>query len=151
MEKNLKLVLFQVDSQRFAIPLQTVDKVVSVVAFSPLAKAPEFVMGTIQKEGEIIAVVDMRKVFNLPEKEIELSDQLLITQSGTLNVGLWIDKTLDVIEIPESELEKTKKILLDTIQVKGVFKFEDMLVLLQDIDQLFTVEQTKLLRAALIS
>lgn len=150
MEKFQKLVLFQVESQRFAIPLHSVERVVSVVEISHLAKAPDFIMGTINVEGEILAVVNMRKVFNLPVKEIELSDQLMITQSGALKIGLWIDKTVEVLELPTSDIERTGKILLDTNQVKGIFKFEDDMVLLQDLDQLLTVEQTELLKVALL-
>ena len=149
MDNAIKLVIFQVADQRFAIPLFSVERVVAVVEVSPLAKAPDFILGTINFEGEFLPVISMRNVFKLPGKEIDLNEQLMITQTASLKIALWIDKSIEVVEISVDEIEKSGKIMLETNQVKGIFKFEDGMVLLQDLDQLLTVEQIILLQAAL--
>jgi purine-binding chemotaxis protein CheW len=149
MEKTMKLVIFQVADQRFAIPLFSIERVVAVVEVSPLAKSPDFILGTINFEGEFLPVINIRNVFKLPGKEIDLDDQLMITQTSSLKIALWIDKTIEVVELFIDEIEKSGKIMLETNHVKGIFKFEDGMVLLQDLDQLLTIEQITLLQAAL--
>lgn len=149
MDNAIKLVIFLVADQRFAIPLFLVERVVSIVEVNPLAKAPDFILGTINFEGEFLPVINMRNVFKLPGKEIDLDDQLVITQTASLKIALWIDKTIEVVELSANEIEKSGKIMLEINQVKGIFKFKDGMVLLQDLDKLLTVEQISLLQAAL--
>lgn len=52
MNEKVSLVIFQVADQRFAIFLFSVERVVAVVELSPLAKAPDFILGTINFQGE---------------------------------------------------------------------------------------------------
>jgi purine-binding chemotaxis protein CheW len=149
MGTTIKLVVFQVENQRFAIPLFSIERVVAVVEVSPLAKAPDFILGTINFQGDFLPVIDMRNVFRLPSKEIDLNDQLIITQTKSLKIALWIDSTIEVVGLTDEEIANCGKIMLDTNQVRGIFKFEDGMVLLQDLDQLLTVEQISLLQVAL--
>ena len=149
MKEKIKLVVFQVENQRFAIPLINVLRVVRVVEVSPLAKAPDFILGTINFQGEFMPVVNLRNVFSLPEKEIDLNDQLIITKTAAIKVALLVHSTGEIVEKTEDEILKTNKILLDTKYVKGIFRFEDGMVLLHDLDKLLTPEQVSLLQEAM--
>lgn len=145
----IKLVLFKVDSQQFAIPLNNVDQVTHVAEVEHLAKAPDFILGTINFQGEFLPVVDLRNVFGLPGKEMDLEDQFLITKTVSIKIALWVDSTNEIVERTEEEITKTSKIMLDTKYVKGIFKFKDDMVLLHDLDLLLTAEQINLLREIL--
>ena len=147
IQKNL--VVFNLDNQRFALSLHTVEKVVRVVEITSLPKAPDYIKGIIDFHGEIIPVVNVRMLFNLPERKIELSDLLIITKTSMRKVALWVDSISEVVERTEDEIIKSEKILLGIDYVEGVFKFKDGMVLLQDLDQFLSMEEVKLLRNAL--
>ena len=150
MEKNVnKLVLFWLDNQRFALNLASVVRVVRMVEISPLPKAPEYIMGIIDFQQKIIPVVNIRKLFHLTDRDIDLNDQLIIANTSMRTVALWVDTVSDVVDLSESEINKAEKIMMGIEYVEGVFKFDDGMVLLHDLDQFLTIEEINLLKTAL--
>lgn len=149
MKDQKKLVVFRLDEQLFALPLSTVERVVRIVEVTPLPKSPDYILGVINFHGEIIPVVNVRRIFNLPEREVELTDKLIIAQTSFRTVSLWIDSVNEVIEIDDEEVIKSEKIFLGIDFVKGVFKLDSGIVLIHDLDKFLTIEETNLLKAAL--
>ncbi len=149
MEKLNKLVVFWLDKQRFALHLSTVERIVHIVEITPLPKTPVYIMGIINFQGKFIPVVNTRKLFLLPEKDIDLNDRLIIANTSMRTVALWVDTVSDVVERTEEEIIKAEKIFLDIDYVEGVFKLEDGIVLINDLDKFLTLEEITLLKAAL--
>jgi purine-binding chemotaxis protein CheW len=73
-----KLVLFSLEEPRYALYLSAVERVIRSVEVTPLPKAPEIVIGVINIQGEIIPVIDIRKLFHLPIHEISIDDLFII-------------------------------------------------------------------------
>jgi len=149
MNKLNKLVVFSLDKQLFALHLSAVERIVRIVGITPLPKAPEYIMGIINFQGKFIPVANVRKLFNLPDRDIELNDQLIIANTSLRTIALWVDSVSDVVERAEEEIFKAKKIFLGVDYVEGVFKFEDGMVLLNDLDKFLTLKEITLLKAAL--
>jgi len=51
--------------------VSAVEKVVRAVEITPLPKAPEIVVGVINAQGRILPVLDIRKRFRLPAREMK--------------------------------------------------------------------------------
>ena len=81
MNASIQLVVFTLDSQRFALPLSAVERAIRIIEIVPLPKAPDIVIGVINLHGQIIPVVNIRKRFNLSEKEVNLNDHIVISHS----------------------------------------------------------------------
>lgn len=71
-------VVFSLDTRLYAISLSAVRRVVQAVELTPLPNAPPIVKGVINLGGLIIPVVNIRRRFRLPERELELSDQFIV-------------------------------------------------------------------------
>ena len=92
MEQSNQYVVFTLDEQRYALHLAAVERIIPVVEITPLPKAPDLVLGIINVGGQIIPVIDTRKRFRLPERELNLSDVLITADCGGSNgyrVRLW--------------------------------------------------------------
>ncbi len=72
------LVVFALDDQRYALALACVQRSIRAVAITLLPKAPAIVLGIIDLAGEVIPVIDMRRRFHQPPRDIRLSDHLLV-------------------------------------------------------------------------
>ena len=81
MNKSNQLVVFLLNEQRYALYLPVVERVVSAVEVTPLPKAPDIVLGVINMQGKVIPVVNIRRRFGLPERQIDLSDQFIIANT----------------------------------------------------------------------
>ena len=151
MNRCVQLVLFALDEQRFALALSSVERIVRVVDVTPLPSAPPIVLGIINVKGEVVPVYDLRRRFHLPEREIDLADQLMIARTSRQTVALLVDSVSGVLEIAEEEITPAEKILPEIEYVRGVVKLQDGLVLIHDLEQFLSDEEERILDEALKS
>lgn len=145
LQPNLQLVVFALDDQRYALHLSAVERIVRAVEMTPLPKAPEIVIGVINLQGRIIPVFNIRRRFHLPEREIELSDQLIIANTARRTVALVVDTADGVIERLSEEVTPADQVLPRIEYVEGIVKLENGLVLIHDLDKFLSIdEETKL-------
>src|SRR5262245_21471826 len=63
------LFVFRLAEQHYALPLLTVERVLPMVAVSPLPQAPSLTLGVINLHGLVVPVLDLRRRFGLPAHE----------------------------------------------------------------------------------
>ncbi len=149
MNQSNQLVVFTLDEQRYALYLPVVERVVSAVEVTPLPKTPDIVLGVINIQGKVIPVVNIRKRFGLPEREIDLSDQFVIANTPRRTIALVVDTVNGVIEPAREKLISSENITPGLEHVDGVIKLEDGLILIHDLDRFLSLEEEKKLDNAL--
>lgn len=149
MKKSDFLIIFTLDDQHYALPLPEVGRVVRMVAITPLPKAPDIVLGVVNIQGQIIPVINMRRRFHLPEREIALTDQLVVAHTVRRPVALVADAVLDVIACPAQSLIAAEDVLPNIEYVEGVVKLADGLILIHDMDKFLSLEEESSLDHAL--
>lgn len=149
MKKLDHLIVFSLDRQRYALPLHAVDRVVRMVAITPLPKAPDIVLGVVNIQGRVIPVINMRRRFSLPERAIALTDQLVVAHTALRPVALVADAVLDVIASPAQSLIAAEDVLPNIEYVEGVLKLADGLILIHDLDKFLSLEEENFLAHAL--
>jgi purine-binding chemotaxis protein CheW len=147
--KGSELVVFSLDEQRYALHLAAVDRVVRVVEITPLPQAPEIVLGVVNVQGQVIPVVDIRKRFRLPEREIDLSDRFIIAQTSRRTVAIVADSVRGLAEHPEQQVIAAERILPGMGCVEGVAKCEDGMVLIHDLSEFLSLEEVQTLDESL--
>jgi purine-binding chemotaxis protein CheW len=145
------LIVFALAHQRYGLPLPVVDRVVRMVAVTPLPKSPDIVSGVINFQGQVIPVINMRRRFGLPEREFALSDQLVVAHTSRRPVALVADAVLDVMASSTQTLIEAESILPNVEYVEGVVKLPDGLILIHDLDKFLSLEEESSLDHALAS
>lgn len=143
------IVVFTLDEPRYALLLSAVERVVRAVEMTPLPKAPEIVLGIINVQGRIVPVIDVRKRFRLPAREMELEDRFIIASTPRRPVALVVDSVAGVRELADGQMVCVERSLPFAEYLKGVAKLEDNLVLIHDLDQFLSLDEEKVLNAAL--
>lgn len=143
------LIVFSLDRQRYALPLHAVERVVRMVAITPLPKAPDIVLGVVNVQGRVIPVINMRRRFRLPEREIALTDQLVVAHTALRPVALAADAVLDVIAYPAQSLIAAEDVLPNIEYVEGVVKLADGLILIHDLNKFLSLDEENFLAHAL--
>jgi len=147
--EHIHLVVFTLDDQRYALKLSSVVRIHRAVEITTLPKAPEIILGVVNIQGRIIPVFNMRKRFRLPEREINLSDQLLVANTSKRSVAMIADDVTGVIEISEKEVATPEKILPGLDYVEGVVKLENSMIFIHDIDRFLSLDEENTLGMAL--
>lgn len=149
MNDQTKFVVLTLEKQPYALLLSAVERAVRAVEITPLPKAPEIVLGIINLAGRIIPVVNIRKRFRLPEREMALSDHLIIAHTSRRSVALMADSVTGVIERPENQVIPADQIVAGMEHVAGVVKLENGLVLIHNLDLFLSLEENDLLDQAM--
>ena len=143
------LLVFTLDEQQYALRLESVERIVRAAAITTLPKAPDIVLGILDIHGEVIPVIDVRKRFRQPEREIRPADQYIIARARSLTVALVVDAAHSVVEEQGLDLIATDGILVGVEYVAGVTRTEDGLVLIHDLDTFLSLGEERILLEAM--
>jgi purine-binding chemotaxis protein CheW len=146
MLKKKKYVIFWLDNQKFALHISNIERVVRIVEVSLLSKSPKYILGIINFQGEFLPVINLRILFDLNDRDIDLSDQLIITNTIEIKVALWVDCVSDIIEREDEKIIESNKILIESKYNEGAFKFNDELVVIHDLDAFLNFNKKSLLK-----
>jgi purine-binding chemotaxis protein CheW len=149
MKRLCKLVTFSLDDRAFALYVSAVQRIIRVVEVTPLPRAPDIVVGIINMQGTVIPVFDIRIRFQLPAREVQLNDQMIIATTTMRTIALITDSVNDVIEIPEEKIIAAEQILPELEYVEGVAKTEGGMVLIHDLEKFLFRHEEKALDEAL--
>jgi purine-binding chemotaxis protein CheW len=142
-------VLFRLDDNRYALPLEIVERAVRAAKVTPLPLAPAVVLGALDVEGDVIPVFDLRRRFQLPERPLHPAQQFVLASAAGRRVALRVDATLGVIERPLSEIAAATRVVPTAEHFIGLIRLEDGLVLIQDLTRFLSAEEGRDLDRAL--
>jgi len=147
--KKQNIVLFNLDEQRYALYLAAVEQVIRAVEITPLPKSPDIVLGIINFYGSIMPVIDLRRRFRLPTREIELDDQFIIVQTSKRLVVLAADSVTGVLELECNNVIETKETFPYADYLSGITKIENNIVLISDPEKFLSLNENILLDESL--
>lgn len=143
------IVVFELGGQRYALPLNVVERIVRAVEVTPLPGAPAIVLGVVDVEGSVLPVFNLRRRFLLPERDIGPDDQLLIARTTRQRVALVIDEAHGVMERAAAEITGSALILPGLDLFQGVVQLEDGLVLIHDLEKFLSLDEALALDEAM--
>jgi len=144
-----KIVLFSLDETLYALPLNVVDGAVRAVTVTPLNQVPDIVLGIINVRGRIVPVIDTRRRFGLPLRQISLNDQFLLAFCSRRLVALVVDLVKEVHELDGKQIESSRDSLPFAPNLKGVAKLPDGLILIHDLERFLSLDEQRALDEAM--
>jgi purine-binding chemotaxis protein CheW len=119
---TIEVLEFGLTDETYAFELAHVREVVALIELTPLPGVPDYVLGITCAHGQIIAVVDLRKIFNLPERGLRDSRQVIVLQSATMEFGILAERVAGVRRLPLAGLQPSLPTLTDVraAYLKGI-------------------------------
>lgn len=151
MELNNNFVLFSIEGQSFVIRLNAVKRIARAVSVTRIHNAPDVIEGVVNIQGEIIPVVNLRKRFNLPLREIGIDDHFIVANTKYRSVAVLVDEVKDIIESLDDAIVSQQDILPGHESIEGIVKTANNMILIQDLDKLLSLEEEELLDKSLAS
>ncbi len=148
-KEEKRVIAFLLNGELIGIDIKNVTKITKKLDITPVPKTPEYILGVMNLRGNIVPVVNLKKMLNLPQTEDE-SDFILIIDSNIGNIGLMIDQVVGAITIEEEEIlpAPINSIGIDSKFITGVIvtneEYGDKnLLILLDIDKLFQKHESQ--------
>ncbi|HOO91685.1 MAG TPA: chemotaxis protein CheW [Syntrophales bacterium] len=149
MKEVSKLVIFHLGNKPFALPVPAVQRIIRAVEVTAVPKAPEIVTGIINLHGMFIPVFNIRMRFQLPPKDMDLDDQMIIATTAKRTIALIVDSVDDVIEVSKERIITAEKVLPELEYVKGIIKTEDGMILIHDLERFLSLSEEETLDEAM--
>jgi purine-binding chemotaxis protein CheW len=145
---------FVLDAQRFALPLETVERVIRAVEITALPLAPDAVAGVIDVGGRILPVFNLRRRLRLCDRPLTPKDQFILARTARRDVVLLVDTVLELTETPPDAMNRAPPVGVsddpaDLAPLAGVLVLPDGMVLIEDLDRFLSPDEDRALESAL--
>ncbi|QNO16439.1 chemotaxis protein CheW [Alkalicella caledoniensis] len=138
-----KFVIFKLETEDYGIDILKVQGIERMLPITRVPKTPSFVEGVCNLRGSIVPVVDLRKRFNIQEKNHDENTRIIVVHMEELKVGLIVDSANDVITINSEDIEPTPSVIdsIDNKFISGVGKLKDRLIIILDLLKILNKEE----------
>lgn len=144
-----RLVAFRLEGQRYALHLSVVERVLRMVAVSPLPKAPAIVLGVVNLHGQVIPVLDLQRRFGLPSHNYGLSSTLLVARTNRRTLALPVNEVLGVQEVAAEIVTLPATVCPGIGLVVGIAALPDGVLFIHDLDTFLSLDEEQRLTEAL--
>jgi purine-binding chemotaxis protein CheW len=143
------LVVFDLDGQRYGLPVAAVDRALPMVSVSLLPQGPAIALGVINLHGQVLPVLDLRRRFRLPSCEYGLNARLLVVRTSRRVLALPVDEVLGVREVAMEAVAPPEAVLPGIEHVSGIVALADGLLFIHDVEACLSLEEEQQLTQAL--
>ena len=105
-EEEIEIIEFLLAQEKYAIDASHVREVYPLNDLTPVPCTPPFVLGIINVRGQIISVIDLKKLFGLPEKGLGDFNKVIILKSDTMEFGVLADVIVGFRAMPLAGLQQ---------------------------------------------
>lgn len=105
IENGLQVIEFELGGELYGIESHFMQKTYSLNDLTFLPCVPAFVMGIINVRGQIISVIDLRKILGLPDRGITDLKQVILLRSKSMEFAILADKVIGMRRIDLNHLQ----------------------------------------------
>jgi purine-binding chemotaxis protein CheW len=136
----LEVVEFVLGPEHYGIELCHIREIHPVSEFTPLPCTPAFVLGLVNVRRQILSIIDIKKLFDLPEKGLTDLNKVIVVHANQIEVGILADAIVGVRSIALEELQPALPTLtgIRAEYLRGITK--DPLVVL-DVEKILSDEK----------
>jgi purine-binding chemotaxis protein CheW len=139
---TVELTTFFVGEALCGMDILKVQEVNKLIEMTRVPQAPEYVSGILNLRGEIVTIIDLGRKLDLKSSEMSDKTHNIIVNSNGEHIGLMVEKISDVVQTEWENIEAPPA-NIGGVQGKyftGVFKTEDRLIGILDIEKLLEEE-----------
>jgi purine-binding chemotaxis protein CheW len=123
----------------FGIDLRWVREFAKIDRVTPVPCCPEHIIGNTNLRGEVVTLVEIRGLLNLPIGESQNASQVVVVQVEDWIAGITVDEVLDTLEINPKEIVRKSSIGAadDRRYVSGTAPYRNKPIGLLDLPKIF--------------
>lgn len=103
--EQLEVIEFVLAYERYALEVSYVREVHPLKEITALPGTPAFVAGIVNVRGQIVSVIDLKRLFELPDKGLTDLNKVIILKNGRMEFGLLVDAVVGVHRLPVRDIQ----------------------------------------------
>jgi len=135
-----QVVVFLMDGQQYALPIEAVQEIQQVVDYTPVPGSVPALLGMIDLRGTVVPLIDLRLLLGLNAAPLHLDTPLIFGLAGGLLVAYVVDGVEDVADLSGQSLQAPSALHALSNRLTGVGRLGDGLLFVLDHHRLIPVD-----------
>lgn len=144
------LIVFKLGDEEYAIKIDQVKEVTITPVVTRMPRTPDFVKGVANIRGDIIAIMDMEKRFNIRPAEAAHSltpgvTYTLVIEATDYSIGVEVKEMPQSLNLPVTKIDRAPSFLQDISVsenfIEGIAKIENRLIIVLDMHKILTQDE----------
>ncbi|HZW69211.1 MAG TPA: chemotaxis protein [Pseudogracilibacillus sp.] len=133
---ELEIVMFQIGSGLFGINVLKVREIINAVDVTPIPNSHENVEGIIRLREEVLPVVNLAKVLDIPQSDHPENDKFIIGELNKIKIAFRVHHVSRIHRISWEQIEKPTELSAgDQAYAIGIIKLEEEMSILLDFEK----------------
>lgn len=140
---RVQLVIFRLGETEFGVPVEQVRRIERLKPVTRVPRAPRFLEGVTNIQGEIVPVVDLKKRLALSVGPYDDQARLVVVNLGEQVVGMMVDAVREILWLPVNQIEPPPEMIaeINGVYLTGVGRLGERLIILLSLAQVLTVQE----------
>ena len=144
-----RFITFSLGLEEYAVPLLSVREIIAVSEITPLPFTPSYFLGLMNLRGQVISIIDIRQKLAVKPSTSTAENAIIICDLPTGQLGVLVDAVNAVITPAADTVSEAPEIHgRNTDCVSAVFRHQEKLILLLDLEKTLSGEDRKVITKA---
>ncbi len=141
---SMQLVSFTLGNETYGIEITKIREIILVGEITCIPETPHYIKGLINLRSTVIPVIDLRSRFSLPDGQLNDESRIMVLNVRNRTIGIVVDSVNEVLRVSHEQVSPAPPTVasLGNRYMTGLVRLKDHLLILLDIDQLFSEEDT---------
>ena len=134
------LAVINLGDEYFGLDLELIREFTDIGNLTPIPCCPNHIVGNMNLRGEIITLVDIRNVLNLPTTPVRVGSPTVVVEVNDIVAGLPVDQVLEMAYLNSADITPLSGILPDLADpyIRGSAFFQEKELRVLDLPKIFT-------------
>jgi purine-binding chemotaxis protein CheW len=134
------LAVINLGDEYFGLDLELIREFTDIGNLTPIPCCPNHIVGNMNLRGEIITLVDIRNVLNLPTTPVRVGSPTVVVEVNDIVAGLPVDQVLEMAYLNSADITPLSGILPDLAEpyIRGSAFFQEKELRVLDLPKIFT-------------
>ena len=121
-----------------------------MIEVTKIPNTPPYIEGVVNLRGKIVPIVGLRTKLGFDEVERDKATRIMVVEIAGNTLGFIVDSVSEVLRIDDATIEPTPSIAgsTDAQYIEGVINLADRILIILDLDNLFSAHVGKVGQAA---
>lgn len=131
----------------YGIELTRIKEIIRHQELTVIPEAPVFILGVLSLRGIAVPVIDLRKLFNLPDNQINQYSVIIVLEILGRLMGMLVDGVSDMINIRDDDITLPPKFSdrKGVKFIKGMVEKEKKFIMLLDVNKIFSADEIEVI------
>lgn len=106
MLTTIKVVVFQVGTEEYAIPIEHVISIEKMEGITPIPHLPVYVKGIVKVRGELLPVLDFEEILYHRSIQSNEHSRMIVLKTDDLSIGVLVNDAKEIIDIGKEDLKQ---------------------------------------------